>query len=69
MTPAQRWTCLLLHLIGRNLQRQQPLTAQSSVCLTLVTRRTAPSFATRHRVARRLLTWLTLFTTRDWSCF
>lgn len=51
----------LLHLIGRNLQRQQPLTAQSSVCLTLVTRRTGtrdavwpPSFATRRRVARLL---------------
>lgn len=80
MTPAQWWTSqLLLHLIGRNLQRQQPLTAQSSVVFdSCHSRRTharshlAPSFAAvlDVRVARRFGGGgLTLFVAGDWSCF
>lgn len=61
MTPARSGGLLLLHLIGRNPQRQQPLTAQFSMCLTLVTRCNAPSFATVLDVESPDLTLFCLF--------
>lgn len=70
MTPAQRWALFGLHLIGRNLQRQQPLTAQFKRVFDSChsTHCTVIRCSTSSRLAR-LVGGLTLLLAGDWFVF